>query len=132
MVPTQEEMETTARLIKQWFTDAGTWVSDKFRSAKDAIVSAWSNVANWFDKNVASPIGAYFSELWEGAKENANRAWSAIEDIFGKAAGFFERTFSDAWAGVVSVFSSAGSIFLDIKDGILTAFKEIVNGLIRG
>ena len=32
----------------------------------------------------------------------------------------------------MGVFSIAGDIFTDIKDGILTAFKAIVNGLIRG
>ena len=41
-------------------------------------------------------------------------------------------TFEKAWKGVVKVFSIAGDIFTDIKDGIVSAFKTVVNGIIKG
>lgn len=55
-----------------------------------------------------------------------------MKTVFGKVASFFSDTFKKAWAGIVKVFSVAGEIFNDIKDGILTAFKSIVNGIIKG
>jgi hypothetical protein len=47
-------------------------------------------------------------------------------------ATFFHNTFKAAWEGIVKIFSVAGSIFVDIKNGIVSAFKKIVNGLIGG
>ncbi len=55
-----------------------------------------------------------------------------MKEVFGKVGDFFSETFGDAWRGIVKVFSVAGEIFTDIKDGIVSAFKFVVNGIIRG
>ena len=52
--------------------------------------------------------------------------------MFSTVASFFGDIFGKAWAGVVKVFSAAGNVFNNIKDGILTVFRSIVNGLIDG
>ena len=70
--------------------------------------------------------------MWNGFKDGAVKAWEGIKTVFSKVGTFFSDTFKKAWAGVVKVFSIAGEIFVDIKDAIISAFKVVVNGLIKG
>jgi hypothetical protein len=70
--------------------------------------------------------------MWTGFVDGAKSAWEGIKSVFGTVGSFFKTTFQNAWSGVVKVFSVAGEIFTDIKDGIVTAFKSIVNSLIKG
>jgi tape measure domain-containing protein len=72
-------------------------------------------------ESTGTKMTKWFSGLWEGAK-----------NVFGTVGKFFKDTFSAAWDGIVSVFSVAGEIFVNIKDGIITAFKFVVNGIIKG
>ncbi len=124
--------EKVTQPVAGFFSDLGTDISNFATDAKDGITDAFSGIATWFDENVIQPVAGFFSDLWLGAKEGAEDAWQGAEEAFGAAGTFFRDTFEDAWADVVSVFSVAGEIFVDIKDGILTAFKEIVNGIISG
>ena len=127
----------------EWFSElfSSIWqtISDVFYNVGviasgcwEIIKAVWGLVSGWFDENVIQPVSEFFSGLWNGFTEAASQAWEAVKEIFGKVASFFEEVFSDAWEGVVAVFSVAGEIFTDIKDGILTAFKAVVNGIIRG
>lgn len=60
------------------------------------------------------------------------QAWNAITGVFGNLATWFKNIFTNAWAGVKAVFSIGGKIFDGIKDGIVSVFKTIVNGIIGG
>lgn len=91
--------------------------SDKFR---EFWIGLWDKI-----KSVAS-------SAWEGLTNGAKKAWSGIKSIFSKVGSFFSETFSKAWQKVKDIFSTGGKIFDGIKDGIVTAFKDIVNRLIRG
>ncbi len=114
-------------LVQNW--DAVKAAAEK---AWAGIKNAWNAVAGWFDKNIIQPVSRFFSNMWTGFVDGAKAAWEGVKSVFGAVAGFFGKIFRDAWAKVVSVFSTAGEIFVDIKDGILTAFKAIVNGIIKG
>ncbi len=136
--------------IKEFFSPAAEWFSALFGSIGQAflnvfynigvlasgcweiIKAVWGIVSGWFNENVVQPVAEFVSGLWNGFTEAASQAWEAVKEIFGKVASFFEEVFSEAWEGVVAVFSIAGDIFTDIKDGILTAFKTVVNGIIKG
>lgn len=114
--------------IKEFFSPAAEWFSALFGSIGqtfsnvfynigvlasgcwEIIKAVWGIVSGWFNENVVQPVAEFFSGLWNGFTEAA----------------------SQAWEGVVAVFSIAGDIFTDIKDGILTAFKTVVNGIIKG
>lgn len=98
----------------------------------EIVKAVWGIVADWFNERVVTPVVDFFSDLWNGFTTAASQAWEAVKEIFGTVADFFGDIFGEAWEKVVGVFSIAGDIFTDIKDGILTAFKAIVNGLIRG
>lgn len=121
------------------FSSIGQTVSDVFHNIGviasgcwEVIKVVWGIVSSWFNENVVQPVAGFFTTLWDGFVEKARAAWEGVKTVFGKVASFFSDTFKKAWAGIVKVFSVAGDIFNDIKDGILTAFKFIVNGIIKG
>lgn len=77
-------------------------------------------------------IKSVASDAWKGLTNGAKKAWDGIKSIFSKVGSFFSKTFSNAWQKVKDIFSTGGKIFDGIKDGIVSAFKDIVNRLIRG
>lgn len=91
--------------------------SDKFR---EFWIGLWDKI-----KSVAS-------DAWKGLTDGAKKAWDGIKSVFSKVGSFFSKTFSNAWQKVKDIFSTGGKIFDGIKDGIVSAFKDIVNRLIRG
>ena len=136
--------------IKEFFAPAIEWFSELFGSVEqtfsdifynigviasgcwEVIKAVWGIVSSWFNENVVQPVSEFFTGLWDGFVEKAKAAWEGVKEAFGSVATFFKDTFKEAWKGVVKVFSPLGEIFEDIKDGILTAFKSIVNGIIKG
>ena len=84
------------------------------------IINNWSGITEFF--------GNIFSSLGQAAEG----AWNVITGIFGNLASFFGSIFTAAWTNVKNVFSTGGQIFMGIVDGILSAFKAIVNTIIRG
>jgi hypothetical protein len=70
--------------------------------------------------------------MWDKLKEGAASAWDGIKSVFNTVADFFTDTFGGAWQKVKDIFSEHGEVFEGIKDGIVTTFKNIVNGLTNG
>jgi hypothetical protein len=114
-------------LVQTWNTIS--WIVAK---AWDAIAEVWDVAASWVNKKVLQPVADLFKDMWGRLKDGAADAWDGIKSVFGSVTTFFKNIFTNAWKGVVNVFSTAGTIFTNIKDGILSAFKKIVNGLIDG
>ena len=98
----------------------------------EIIKICWEPVAEWFNKTLIEPLSKFFSDMWDGFKEGASKAWEGIKSVFSTVATFFEEIFTKAWEGIVKVFSIGGEIFVDIKDAVVVAFKFVVNGLIKG
>ena len=94
--------------------------------------SVFNSVITWFNTNIITPITNAFSGIWTSMKNGAVSAWDGVKSVFSSVATFFKDTFKNAWNGIVSVFSYSGNIFVNIRDGILSAFKTIVNALING
>jgi phage-related protein len=101
-------------------------------SAWDGIKSVYSKISGWINDNIIKPVTTFFSNLWTGFLDKAKSAWEGVKSVFSKVGQFFGDTFRDAWKKVVDVFSVAGEIFTDIKDGVVSAFKKIVNAIISG
>lgn len=85
-----------------------------------------------FIAGVVDGIKLEFQEAWQAVVNGASSAWNGIKNIFGNVANFFGTIFSNAWNKVKAVFSTGGAIFTGIKDGIVNAFKRIVNAIIAG
>lgn len=91
----------------------------------------FGEIGNWLG-SIGQFIGEKFSGIWQGICDGAKGAWQGIKETFGNVAQFFGSVFSAAWNAVKAVFSTGGRIFDGIKEGIVNAFKVIVNGIIRG
>ena len=131
-------------IVSEWFnehiiTPVATFFSNMWNgvmawaiAAWDGIKSVFSTIGNWINEKVIQPVAGFFTNLWNGFVEKAKKAWEGVKSVFSKVATFFSDTFKKAWQGIVKVFSIAGEIFVDIKDGIVSAFKFVVNGIIKG
>lgn len=98
----------------------------------DWIVSVWNGACEWFNTTIIQPLGSFFSGMWDGLTNGASQAWEGIKNVFSNVASFFGNIFGNAWQAVKNVFSTGGKIFDGIKDGIVNAFKTIVNTIIKG
>lgn len=117
-------------------------VAEFFIGLWDDIKAAWSAVTGFFTgiwdeikksaSNLVESVANFFSGMWDGLKNGAKAAWEGIKSVFGSIADWFKDKFSKAWQAVKDVFSTGGKIFDGIKDGIVSAFKTVVNAIIRG
>jgi len=136
--------------LKDVFSPIVEWFTDLFMSIYNTLSDIVSNIIaivrgvwltikaifepvfKWFNDNIIQPVSKVFSGLWNGLKDGAKAAWNGIKSVFSSVANFFGNIFSEAWSKVKAVFSIGGKIFDGIKDGIVSAFKTIVNGIIKG
>ena len=133
-------------IIKYWdeisafFIKIANWIYDNiivpvgefFKNLWSGIKEVWSVVASWFSDNVIKPLKDFFQGMWEGLKNGAKNAWQGIKNTFSTVATFFKDIFTNAWTNVKKVFSTGGKIFDGIKEGIVSAFKTVVNAIIGG
>lgn len=124
--------ENVIQPVAGFFTKLWNKISSKAKETWSSISGAFKAAGTWFNKTVIQPVSKFFSDMWSKLKSGASSAWEGIKSVFSKVAGFFGKIFSDAWQKVKNVFSTGGKIFDGIKDGIVNAFKTVVNGIIRG
>lgn len=138
-----QSIKDIAQSVGDWFVQAWTDIKDFFvniwNSIKEKASNTWegiknvfSTVGNWFHDKVISPVANFFSGMWDKLKNGAKNAWAGIKSVFSTVANFFGDIFSKAWKKVKDIFSTGGKIFDGIKDGIVKAFKTIVNAIISG
>lgn len=118
--------------IAQFFTGLWSGISTAAVNAWAAIKSAFVKAAEWFNTTIIQPVVNVFSTMWNGLTNGAKAAWEGIKGVFSTVGNFFGDVFSKAWQKVKNVFSTGGKIFDGIKDGIVTAFKTVVNAIITG
>ena len=131
-------------VVSAWFNDnvvkpvadffTGLWDGLKAgaTAAWEAVKAVFAVVSGWFSDKLITPVKDFFTEMWTNLKDGAKKAWDGIKEVFGKVADFFGQTFQNAWTKVKQVFSVGGKIFDGIKDGIVNAFKTVVNAIIKG
>lgn len=109
------------------FNGIGEVAHNIFQGIGDFIGSIIDNISGVFQG-----VADFIAGVWNGMKEGASKAWEGIKSIFSTVASFFGSIFSNAWEAVKKVFSVGGKIFDGIKDGIVNAFKTVVNAIING
>lgn len=118
--------------VKNFFTIMWNGIKTAASVTWDAIKKVWNVVSGWFNKTIIEPIENFFKGMWDKLKSGASDAWEGIKKVFGVVADWFEEKFANAWQKVKDVFSTGGKVFDGIKDGIVDAFKTVVNAIIRG
>ena len=131
-------------VVSEWFNmnviqPVATFFSDLWNGIKTAasttwegIKAVWNAVSGWFKSTIITPVSKWFSDMWDGLKKKASDAWDGIKSVFTPVVDWFKDKFSKAWKAVKDVFSTGGQVFEGIKDGIVSAFKTVVNAIIRG
>lgn len=107
-------------------------ISAAAQACWDWIVSVWEGAKQWFLDTVVQPILDLFGPAFDALINGAQLAWDGIKQVFSNVTGFFGDVFGKAWETVKNVFSTGGKVFDGIKDGIINAFKAVVNALIKG
>lgn len=102
--------------ISEWWHMVTDIFAEKFAGVKELFANAWTSIAN----------------TWSGASSFFSGIWSGIKNAFSHVTEWFRTTFSVAWSAVKKVFETGGRVFEGIKDGIVSAFKAVVNAIIRG
>ena len=123
---------TVIQPVATFFTNLWEGIKNAARTAWEGIKNILTPVFTWINEKIVQPVSKFFAGLWDGFKEGAKKAWEGVKSVFSTVGTFFKNVFTDAWKGIVKVFSVAGEIFVDIKDGIVSAFKFVVNGIIKG
>ena len=118
--------------VVNFFSELWAKVKNAASDAWTSIKNTWAKVKGWFNENVISPVKNFFSDAWNSLKKGASDAWSGIKQTFATIPEWFRDKFRSAWQKVKDVFSSGGKIFTGIKDGIVSAFKAVVNAIIGG
>lgn len=123
--------ETIVQPLIELFTKLWDGLKEKASAAWEGVKAVWGIVTDWFNTTIIQPVTGFFSDLWSGLKEQASAAWEGIKSVFSPVAEWFKDKFSKAWKAVKDVFSVGGKIFDGIKEGIVDAFKTVVNGIIK-
>lgn len=118
--------------VKDFFVELWEKVSTAASDAWQGVKDTFKAVATWFNDTVITPVKDFFTGMWDGLKTGAKNAWQGVKDTFSTVATFFKNIFSEAWTKVKEVFSAGGKVFEGVKDGIVEAFKTVVNAIIRG
>lgn len=118
--------------VKNFFTTMWNGIKTAASVTWEAIKKVWNVVSGWFDKTIITPVKNFFKGMWDKLKSGASDAWEGIKKVFGVVADWFEEKFANAWQKVKDVFSTGGKVFDGIKDGIVDAFKTVVNAIIQG
>lgn len=107
-------------------------ISNAAKACWNFIVNVWNGAKKWFMDTVVQPILDIFGPAFNTLIDGAKKAWEGIKSVFSSVASFFGNIFGKAWEVVKGVFSVGGKVFDGIKDGIINAFKAVVNALITG
>lgn len=70
--------------------------------------------------------------MWDNFWQGASNAVEGVKNVIFNLGNYIVNILAKAWQKVKDVFSTGGKIFTGIKDGIVTAFKAIVNAIIGG
>lgn len=122
---------TVIQPVSTFFANLWEGIKNAASTAWTLIKDAWKAASTWFDDTVIKPVAKFFTGMWDGLKTGASQAWEGIKKVFSVVTDWFKDTFSKAWQAVKDVFSTGGKIFDGIKDGIVAAFKVVVNGIIK-
>jgi hypothetical protein len=98
-------------LVKNWDT-----VKAVALKCWDGIKNTWDNVATWFNNNVITPMGNFFSGLWKGITSGVN----ALKAIF--------KTVFDA---LVDIVKTPINLIIDIINGMVGGIVSGINTVLK-
>lgn len=129
--PVVEAVKGIIDIFKDFFATASE-VVDGILTALEGVLTFLTGIFTGDWNAVWDGLTTVVSGAWDALTSGAAGAWDGIKSVFSTVATFFEGIFSEAWTAVKNVFSVGGEIFDGITEGIVEAFKAVVNALISG
>lgn len=123
---------TVIEPVKSKFTEFWDALKTKASEVWEFIKAVWTVVSEWFNSTIIQPVTTFFDTMWTKLKDGAKQAWEGVKSVFSPIADWFREKFRTAWEAVKKVFSTGGAVFQGIQNGIVSAFKAVVNAIIRG
>ena len=119
--------------VAVWNWLVSTWGTVKTKAVDiwNGVKAVWQAAPQWFG-NIWNTVKTKVAEKWAAMKQGAVNAWTGIKETFANIPNWFKEKFASAWQKVKDVFSTGGQIFTGIKEGIVDAFKKVVNAIITG
>lgn len=127
-----DDIKAAAAAAWEWIKDLWESSCQLAKEGWEIVKGVWDTVSTWFSEKVVQPIANFFSGLWDGLKNGAKKAWDGVKSVFSKVGSFFSDTFNAVKEKIVAVFQAGGTVFNNIKEGIVSVFKTVVNGIIKG
>ena len=95
-------------------------VIDAFNTLITKIKSVFTTMKNWINTNVITPIGNFFTKLWNGIKDGVTGAYNKVKSTFSGVVDFFKGLIDK----IVTKFTTLGS---KVGNAIGSAFKSAIN-----
>lgn len=126
------------------FGPIADWFSEKFKSAYNGIVNAFSSIGQWFSeryedvKNAFSSVGEWFSQKFKQAYDGIVNTfqnigqwftdrYNDIKNALQSVGTWFTQKFQQAWNGLTNVFSGLGSWFGQRWSDVTSALSNVAN-----
>ena len=123
--------------IKNIFSGIGSWFSDKFNAAKDAVVKAFTGVIDWVKTNwqsivafLINPFAGVFKFLYdnfEGFRNVINNVLNFVKNIFSGVMAKLPEPVTNAINGIKNFFQSGFDIIKSIISVFSEFFKNVFN-----
>lgn len=122
-----------------WLVSKTNWIREHFGIIGEAIYNVFTgllqSVLNIFD-SIFTAIKGVFDGLINFLKGvftgNWKQAWEGVQRIFTSVFDAIKGVIKGVWDFIKTLFSAGGKIFVGITEGIVGAFKAIVNALLTG
>lgn len=119
-----------------------SYVSERFQTAWDTIVTIWNAVVPWFTEiwngiaEIFTPVAEWLGERFQTAWDNIvtvwnivtawfSDVWDGITAIFQPVADWFMERFETAWKNIVTVWSVVKKWFSDLWNAIKKVFSVV-------
>ena len=117
------------------------WIKEKLKALWDKVKTSFceffgikspSTLFKGFGQDMMQGLINGISGMISKVTTACKNILSGIKEVFSNVPDWFRTKFTEAWTAVKNVFSTGGKIFDGIKEGIVSTFKTIVNGIITG
>lgn len=122
-----------------WLVGKTDWVREHFGKVGEGIYNIFTGLLQSI-LNIFDSILSNFKKMFDGLitflkgvfTGNWKQAWEGVRQIFTSVFDAIKGVIESVWTFIKTLFSAGGKIFVGITEGIVGAFKAIVNALIWG
>ena len=116
--------------IKNAFSDVKSWLSDKFKTAKEAVLKTWNNMGDKFGKirdsiaNKFSNTKSWLTDKFISARDNISKGWTDLATRFGK----IKDAIANVFKKLPESFATIGrNLMVGMYNGIVEKAQAVID-----